>query len=414
MSNTETEVVIIGAGPAGTTASIFLAREGIKHIIMDKATFPRDKICGDALSGKTKSILKMIDPKLAQQITDDDNFLESWGIRFVSPDSQMLDVPFRMDLSKEEEPPGFTSKRVDFDNFMYNLIDDNYAKKMLNCKVIDVASKDESITITYSNEGKEKSISAKMVIGAGGDACLVTKKLAELKKDTKHYAHGLRTYYKNVTGFHSKNFIELHFIKEALPGYLWIFPLPNNQANVGIGLPYQNKKQKDIPLKDMMLNAINNNPALKERFKNAELVDPIKRWGLPLGSIKRKISGERFLLTGDAASLIDPFTGEGIGNAMISGRMAALMSAKAIKENNFSALFLSEYDKNVYDKLWDELKLSRTIQKLLNYDWLFNFVVNRALKNPTIRETLTCMFADLDMRAKLKSPSFYFKLLFDR
>ena len=113
-----------------------------------------------------------------------------------------------------------------------------------------------------------------------------------------------------------------------------------------------------------MLKAIEENPYIKDRFKNAKLIDNIKGWGLPLGSIRRKISGERFLLTGDAASLIDPFTGEGIGNAMLSGKFAAQTVKDAIDANDFSESFLSRYDEAVFQRLWDELKLSYKIQRL--------------------------------------------------
>ncbi|HNQ00535.1 MAG TPA: geranylgeranyl reductase, partial [Bacteroidia bacterium] len=71
-------------------------------------------------------------------------------------------------------------------------------------------------------------------------------------------------------------------------------------------------------------------------------------------------------------------------------------------------------DSNIYSALWDELKLSHTMQKLTNYSWLFNFVVNKASKSKTLRDTITCMFEDLDMRDKLRSPGFYFNLLLNR
>jgi len=119
------------------------------------------------------------------------------------------------------------------------------------------------------------------------------------------------------------------------------------------------------------------------------------------------------MLVGDAASLIDPFTGEGIGNALVTGKIAAEFSQQAIEEKNFSGSFLAKYDEEVYTELWSELKLSHTLQKLVHFPWLFNFLVNKARKNKTIQETITCMFEDLDMRAKLRSPSFYFKLLFN-
>ena len=96
---------------------------------------------------------------------------------------------------------------------------------------------------------------------------------------------------------------------------------------------------------------------------------------------------------------------------MYSGMLAAAHIQNCIKQNNFSAEFNQTYDKAFYDRQWDELKLSHTMQKLCKYPWLFNFVVNKANKNKALRETISCMFEDLDLRAKLRNPLFYVKLL---
>ena len=120
------------------------------------------------------------------------------------------------------------------------------------------------------------------------------------------------------------------------------------------------------------------------------------------------------MLVGDAASLIDPFSGEGIGNAMKSGMIAAQIAEKCLLANDFSDNFIGQYDIEVYNKLWSELNLSRKMQQLVNYPKLFNLVVIKANKNKVLRETIICMFDDLDLREKLKQPSFYFKLLFSK
>jgi flavin-dependent dehydrogenase len=162
-----------------------------------------------------------------------------------------------------------------------------------------------------------------------------------------------------------------------------------------------------------MQKAIEKNPEIGERFKDATLKSKIQGWGLPLGSKKRKLSGDGFLLVGDAASLIDPFTGEGIGNALYSGMIAAEVIQEAVQQNKYDSKSLSKFDAIFFERQWDELKLSHTMQRLCRYPWLFNFVVNKAHKNKTLRETISCMFEDLDMRAKLRNPKFYFKLLFN-
>lgn len=408
-----TDIVIIGAGPAGCSTSLFLAKNKIPHTIIDKAIFPRDKVCGDALSGKVVYVMKQLNPEMIDDYNNNSNqFMPSWGVKFVAPNGKSIDIPFKSDVSKETHAPGFISKRIDFDASLFNKLDKNYANVLDGTKLLDVIKTNDEITIQLKNNIESFEIkNIKMLIGAEGDRSLVAKKLSAIKKDNDHYCAGIRAYYEGVTELHDQNFIELHFLEELLPGYFWIFPLPNGQANVGAGMLSSSVSAKKVNLKEDMLRAIANNPKIKHRFANAKLVNNIQGWGLPLGSKKRVISGNNFLLTGDAASLIDPFTGEGIGNAMYSGMLAAAHIQNCITQNNFSAEFNQTYDHAFYDRQWDELKLSHTMQKLCKYPWLFNFVVNKANKNKALRETISCMFEDLDLRAKLRNPLFYVKLL---
>lgn len=412
MSN-HTDIVIIGAGPAGCATSLFLAKQGIAHTIIEKHIYPRDKVCGDALSGKTVYVLNQLNPQLVHQFAaQTDKFIDSWGVKFVAPNGKHIDIPFKSDMSKEPHPPGFISKRIHFDHELFKLLDRNYAHVMDGTEVTDIVQEQGLSAITYRNASGEKQLTnIKLVIGAEGDRSVVAKKLAGIKKENDHYCAGIRAYYKGVDGMHPQNFIELHFLEELLPGYFWIFPLPNGEANVGAGMLSSSVSKKKVNLKEDMLRAIAQNPSIKDRFKHATLEGKIQGWGLPLGSKKRKLSGDGFLLAGDAGSLIDPFTGEGIGNALYSGMMAAGFAKDALAANRFDAVFLSQYDKAFYERQWDELKLSHTLQRLCKYPWLFNFVVNKANKNKALRETISCMFEDLDLRAKLRNPLFYFKLL---
>jgi len=155
-----------------------------------------------------------------------------------------------------------------------------------------------------------------------------------------------------------------------------------------------------------------NNPSIRDRFGNSERIGDVKLFGLPLGSKKRKISGDNFLLCGDAAQLIDPFTGEGIGNAMMSGLYAAEQVERSLQLDDFRAAAMAQYDRELYHRLWPELLLSYRMQQLVNYPSIFNFVVRKANSNTVLRETISCMFEDLELRARLKDPMFYLRLLF--
>lgn len=412
-SDYTTDVLIAGAGPAGASTSVFLSKEKIRHIIIDKAVFPRDKICGDAMSGKTVGMLKRIDENWQHHFLNNHSVVSN-GIQFTGSNNVRLDIPFRMQNTAVTEPLGFVSKRIDFDNSLFNLVKSPYAVSLLNTAIEDIEYVQEGVLVKVIQEGKQKTIFAKMVVGAEGRGSIVAKKLAGHAVEPKHYSAGIRAYYNNVSGLHGENYIELHFYKEMQPGYFWIFPLPGGNANVGMGMLSSAVSSQKANLKKMMQDIIDTHPVVKERFKHATLQGKVEGWGLPLGSKKRNLSGERFLLTGDAGSLIDPFTGEGIGNAMVSGLVASRHIKRAVDANKYSADCLKSYDAELYKKLWPELKLSRYLQLLSARPWLFNFVIQKASRSKELKETISCMFENVDIRKKFTNPLFYLRILFNR
>ncbi len=410
----EFKVIICGAGPAGSTASMFLSKAGIDHLLIDKSVFPRDKICGDALSGKVLPILKKIDPQITKELeADQQNFIGSYGIRFAAPNGKFIDIPFNSKLDFKDPAPGYISKRINFDNYLYTKTKSSYCESRQGHALTGIERFGDKLKLTIKSDNSTYQITTSCLIAADGDRSIASKTLAGYKMSPAHYCAGIRAYYEGVTDMHPNNFIELHFLDEMLPGYLWIFPLPNGQANVGAGMLSKRISKQKVNLKRRFLEAIENNPTINYRFKNAKLVDDIRGWGLPLGSRRLKISGNNYILTGDAASMIDPFTGEGISNAMYCGMVAAECVAESIEKNDFSEMALANYDKRVYNRLGDELKLSKTMQDLSSFPWLFNFVVSKARTNETLKNTISCMFDDLELRSRLRDPAFYFKLLFN-
>ena len=412
MPNTlNTNVCIIGAGPAGTIAALFLAKQGIECTLVDKEKFPRDKICGDALSGKVVEILNKLDPEIIRDFSMEECQLGSWGVTFVAPNLEKLRVPFKSDGLKKTLAPGFISKRIDFDNLLLEIAKQ---KKEINylegINIGDYRREGEAI-IAVTKDGTLE-IQTNIIIAADGAHSRFAKKIAGLEVKPEHHCYGLRAYYNGITELDEENFIELQFLKEVLPGYFWIFPLPNGSANVGVGMRSDVIKKKKINLKKKFEEIVNENPIISKRFKKAKMQDGVKLFSLPLASIKRSLSGDNFMLTGDAAALIDPFTGEGIGNAMVSGMLAAQQVETCLSTDNYSGEFLKSYDAKVYERLWSELRLSKKLQQLVKYPWLFNFVVKKAKRNKALSETISCMFEDLDIRVKLKQPSFYFNLIF--
>jgi flavin-dependent dehydrogenase len=159
------------------------------------------------------------------------------------------------------------------------------------------------------------------------------------------------------------------------------------------------------------MKIINTHTSISPRFSGAKMIGKIEAHGLPLGPDPKPVSGDGFLLAGDAASLVDPFSGEGIGNAMVSGELAASMVRDAFAQNNFSARFLKEYDERIYKKLGRELKTSHRLHELCTHPALFNLVVKKANKNKALKDMFSGMYTNQDLRDELKNPMFYLKLM---
>lgn len=407
MQTEKFDVVVVGAGPAGCAAAYRLSGNGLKIALIDKETFPRDKICGDALGADVTKQFHLISESLTEKLDQFKEKIPSNGVRFFTPKHQKLDIQFTK--PKDTFGGGFVTKRIDFDNFFFS----ETAKLpdvtvFQNQKIISVDNKGDTITLQSATNRFE----APIALGADGAHSVLNKRLTENKVEKNHYCAGVRQYFSNVKGFHPENHIELHFYKEILPGYLWIFPLANNQSNVGLGMLSSVVSKKQINLKKEMVNLLETIPSLKERFKDAAPLTEIEGYGLPVGSVKRKLSGNRFLLLGDAAGLIDPFTGEGIANAIRSGRVAASHVLKTFEQQRFDAEFNLRYDKEIYYKMWNEFKFSHTLQKLFRYPRMINFVVKKANNNKSVQMLISSMLNDMDLKKELVKPSFYFRLFF--
>lgn len=399
-------MLIIGSGPAGAACAIALGKSGLSVAILDKAVFPRDKICGDALSVDVINQLSLLPGDLSSRFHGLDSKVSSYGVRIFAPNHQYIDIPF---IHEGEEKCGYLCPRFDFDQLMVEELKQFDNVKTFEDCLVERVDKNETETLVHTNQG---IFSAKIIAGADGAQSVVARQLGSFKPDRQHYSAGLRIYYEGITSFQESHFIELHFFRDVLPGYLWIFPLANNRANVGIGMLSSVVSKKRINLKTILKALIENNPHLNDRFKNAKPLEVAKGYGLPLGSKKRKISGDRFLLLGDAASLIDPFTGEGIGNAIRSGRVAADHIVQAFKVNDFSRLFNTAYDDEIYRRMWPELRMSRALQNLCRYPRLFNSVVRKANKSRYIHDVLIDALAHTQKKRALLHPSFYYHLLF--
>lgn len=402
------DVIVVGGGPGGSACCAFLSKKGLKVLLLEKAKFPRDKTCGDAISGKALRTLRELG--LIDQVEANPH-AKIGGIIFSAPNGSIADVPFP--ANREGGATGYCTRREVYDNILFQNAKKSVAQTIEGFVVTDLLRENGQVVGVKgmdSNDKQAKEFKAKVVVAADGAVSLIANKLGVGEQSPDHNCVALRVYYSGIKDLTDR--IEIHFVPELIPGYFWIFPLENGIANVGVGMVTSDMQKNKINLQEAMFKAIKENPLFKDRFADAKLLSPVKGWTLPFGSTKRKCAFAGCLLIGDAASLIDPFSGEGIGNAMVSGKIASEVIAEAFQANDFSEAFLKKHEDRVWQALGSELRTSYKLQKIGRIGFLLNFVVKRAANSAAVREEISSMLVNTGGKKELVSPLFYAKLLF--
>lgn len=359
--------MILGAGPAGISAALGLSDAGLRVALIDKASFPRDKVCGDAIPARALRVLKELHPQAAEQLAKHPLKTLSQECLVSSPDGSSFIYKFHTG--------GYCMRRFDFDGFLMECLQQSGK--------VDVYLAEDLRAILAEGEGwriqgASKDWTCTMILGADGANGISAKQLAGFQMDPQHHCAAVRAYFEDVAELKPER-MEIHLLKAGLPGYFWIFPVSENSCNVGFGMLSADVARQKVALRSKMLELIASHPDLKRRFEAAKQEGKVQGFGLPLGSRMPKVAGKGFLLLGDAAALIDPATGEGIGNAMWSGQIAARWAMKAFAQQRFDADFLKGYQDELVAKLGKELRRKHQVQRLLgSRPWLINWAIKRA------------------------------------
>ncbi len=365
----EFDVIICGAGPAGSTCALGLFDTGLNVVLLDKQSFPREKVCGDAYGGYAIKILNTISPKFATKLSALDKGAIIKRALFVSPKNYKVELKLK----------GFFSSlpRTVFDNFLLQLVKEETNTTILENTSAQKIVIEKDVVVVTTSDGQE--LKAKVIIGCDGAHSIVQSALTNTREALTETYPGLRAYYKNVKGL-EQDCLEIHFLSTVPKGYFWIFPSTDGLANVGIGADKDVLAKHKINMRKVFSEIMQEAPQFKARFVEAELVGEIKGWTIPIGYFNSKlpVSGNRVLLCGDAAAIVDPATGEGIGPAMSSGRYAAWQIKKCFKENNFSEEFMKAYDKDIHKKYSKNYFYKTTFTNLYYkfpflMDWVIGF-----------------------------------------
>lgn len=351
------DVIVVGAGPAGCSAAHFLAQKGLNVILVDKAVFPRDKICGDGISAASLTLLEEMG--VLEKIEALPNH-KIQKLIISAPNGQIMTGKYPN--VKNFRNYGYVVQRKAFDYtlFQHIQVDDNI-RVIENFRVKHlIREHDKAVGVKGVLDESPLEIHSRYVVGADGAHSKIAHEIGCFNSNSHHRAFAVRSYYEGVEEL--SDAIEIHYDSSVLPGYCWIFPTSENSANVGVGVFNRFSDSKEA--KDLFDLFIHHNRYAKAKLKNAKQIGGVKGFPLPLGSFHSRRSKDNVLLVGDAASLIDPLTGEGVYSALLSGKVAA----NAILKSNTP----QEAGKR-YEKMWTK--------KLGRMDFLTGYAMQPLLAN---------------------------------
>ena len=330
-----------------------LRNNGLKVLVLDRAVFPRPKTCGDAVPGRAIKILSASDA--------------GFGAAFAPFPKKLLTKRTTLHyggrvLTFEWVREAYTCARTDFDHILVQRLLHLGAGEVRQGEALTSATRVPagfSITTSAGN-----TMTTRLLIGADGAKSAVAAALAPRKSDRDHLGASVRAYFDGLHGLDPYTTL-VFFHKRLIPSYLWIFPLPNGRANVGVGMLSSELVRRRLNLKEVFYDFLNTLPEVRALTAGAVQLGKLEGYSLPFGSAQVPISGDGFMLAGDAASLVDPGTGDGIGNAVLSGHLAAQTALEGLKLGNTTAGFLMRYDHAVARALNREFRTHYFFQKAL-------------------------------------------------
>lgn len=340
------QAIVVGAGPAGSTTAFYLAKNGVDVLLVDKETWPRDKVCGDAQVNGVFPVYKEMGI-YEEAVEASSNFLQ--GFRFSGVEEEIVSFFGIKNFAL------CTPRRIIDDIIRRAAIEKAGADFLENYEVIDLIIEKgvvKGVKALYNNKLIEQR--ADIVVLCNGSHSMQARKLGIFNEDPELAWYGARAYYEGVEGMDMRC-CEEHFPHEMFfpAGYMWVFPQNEERkvANIGVFITEESLTKSGMRLEDFFDWWRDNTKIGQERLGNAKLLGEIKGWKLPSC---RQIGDNVFngcICVGDAGNGIECLQGEGFKESVISGRAAGNYISEALKKGDVSKKALDGYTALISEEL---------------------------------------------------------------
>ncbi|GAA4223713.1 geranylgeranyl reductase family protein [Actinomadura meridiana] len=387
------DVIVVGAGPAGASTAYWLAQTGLEVFLLEKATFPRDKICGDGLTPRAvRALIGM-----GVDVTDP-GWGRNRGLRIYGGGVK-VELPWPELASFPDF--GLVRKRTGLDQLLAEHAAKAGARLLQGCAVtgpiLDERT-DRIVGVTAVHEGEEVEFHAPLVVAADGNSSRLSLAMGLRRREDRPMGVAVRRYFQ--TPRHDDDYmeawLELWDGERLLPGYGWVFGVGDGTSNVGLGLLNTSKAFQNVDYRGMLKRWCAQMPA-DWQFDEDHATSKIRGAALPMGFNRQPHYTRGMLLVGDAGGMINPFNGEGIDYALESGRLAAdvMVQALARRTPGQRERTLYEYPRILKDEHGGYFTLARVFVQAIGDPRIMKFLTAHGLPHPTLMRFTLKLLANL-------------------
>ncbi|GLZ80715.1 drug:proton antiporter [Actinorhabdospora filicis] len=401
MTTTDTaDVIVVGAGPAGSASAYYLARQGLDVLLLEKTEFPREKVCGDGLT--PRSVRQLI--RMGIDTSESAGWVRNRGLRVVTHKTTLeMDWPTMAAFPNY----GLTRTRLDFDDLLAQRAVGAGARLLtattVTEPVLDRAGRVVGVKGTHGKDRTPVEYRAPLVLSCDGVSGRLALALGIAKRDDRPIGVAVRRYYYcdvKQRDDYLESWLELRSAANPqvlLPGYGWIFGLGDGRINVGLGVLNSSSGFGKTDYRAMLKDWLNATPE-EWGLRGEDNADgPIRGAALPMGFNRTPHYTRGLMLVGDSGGMVNPFNGEGIAYAMESGEMAAEIAAAALarKQGPQREEVLRRYPKELQQRLGGYYRLGGIFVKLIGDPRIMRLCTEHGLNHPQLMRFVLKLLANL-------------------